>query len=285
MFPTTLIIGLGGVGSRITMGIYQKFMSRNPNQDDRDNLTCLCFDTDAGDIKKYLEVLPSDCVVQTSSSESITVGQYVDRICKKTTVKDWFDTSSDVIKKMKLNEGAGQVRMASRLAYMSAMSEEKLNVIENSIRKLLKTDPARHQGNEIKVHIVCSLAGGTGAGSFLQTAYLVKDLMRSFNVNAPKVTGYFVLGDVLCHDRVANLNEKQKENTRSNTYACMKELAAFTNRKQCQLIKNLEFEYRIGQEDLGLPTCDPYDHCYMIDFTNTDGIDVGIHRDEVFTVT
>ena len=284
MFPTTLIIGLGGVGSRITMGIYEKFMSRKPEDDDIDNFIALCFDTDAGDIKSYLEVLPPDCVVQTSSSESITVGQYVDRIKDITDVEEWFDTSSEVIRKMKLNEGAGQVRMASRLAYMSAMSEEKMNVIENSIKKLLKTDPARHQGNEIKIHIVCSLAGGTGAGSFLQTAYLVKDLMRSFNVNAPKITGYFVLGDVLCHDQVANLNEKQRENTRSNTYACMKELSAFINRKESQLIKNLELEYKIGQEERGLPTCDPYDHCYMIDFTNTDGTNIGdmqVYYDQV----
>ena len=284
MFPTTLIIGLGGVGSRITMGIYQKFMSRNPQQDDIDNFKALCFDTDAGDIKSYLEVLPPDCVVQTSSSESITVGQYVDSIREKTHVEEWFDTSSEVIRKMKLNEGAGQVRMASRLAYMSALSEEKLNVIENSIKDLLKTDPIRHQGNEIKIHIVCSLAGGTGAGSFLQTAYLVKDLMRSFNVNAPKITGYFVLGDILCHDQEANLNDKQKENTRSNTYACMKELAAFTNRKECQLIKDLDFEYKVRQEETGLPNCDPYDHCYMIDFTNTDGTNIGdmqVYYDQV----
>jgi len=290
MFPTTLIIGLGGVGSRITVDIYRQFAERNKEKSDAErkdaesNLACLCFDTDAGDIKKYMEVLPQDCVIQTSSSESITVGQYINKIKDSTTVEDWFDTDNDVIIRMKLNEGAGQVRMASRLAYMSAMAEEKLAVINNSIRNLLKTNPERHQGNEIKIHIICSLAGGTGAGSFLQTAYYVKDIMRSFNVNAPKVTGYFVLGDVLCHDTVANLNEQQKENTRANTYACMKELAALTDRKKSQLIKDLEFEYKLGQEDLKLPTCDPYDHCYMIDFTNTDGTNIGnmkVYYDQV----
>ena len=284
MFPTTLIIGIGGVGSRITTGIYKQFLDRNPSEDDKANFTCLCFDTDAGDIKKYLEVLPRENVVQTSSSESITVGQYINRIKDQTDVESWFDTSSDVIIKMKLNEGAGQVRMASRLAYMSAISEEKLNVIDRSIIELLKTDPARHEGNEIKVHIICSLAGGTGAGSFLQTAYYVKDVMRSLNIDAPKIIGYFVLGDVLCHDKEANLNGKQQENTRSNTYACMKELAAFTNRKGIQLIKDLDFEYKIGQEDKRLPTNDPYDLCYMIDFTNTDGTNIGdmkIYYDQV----
>lgn len=274
-FPTTLIIGIGGVGSRITMGIYQQFMDREPSKEDRDNFTCLCFDTDGGDIKKYIEVLPKEWVVQTSSSEAVTVGQYIDKIKDVTTVEDWFDTSNDEILQMKLNEGAGQVRMASRLAYMSAIYEGKLAAIDNSIRDLLKTDPARHAGNEIKVHIICSLAGGTGAGSFLQTAYYVKDVMRSFNIDAPKITGYFVLGDVLCHDKDANLNAKQQKNTRSNTYACMKEMNAFTNKTESQLIKDIEFEYKMGQESIGLPTCAPYDHCFMIDFTNTDGTNIG----------
>ena len=30
-FPTTLIIGLGGVGSEITAEIYRKFLSTNPS--------------------------------------------------------------------------------------------------------------------------------------------------------------------------------------------------------------------------------------------------------------
>lgn len=276
-FPTTLIIGLGGVGSRITAGVYKQFMDRLPNRDDQDNVVCLCFDTDANDIKKYKTEmgLREEWAVQTSSTQSFTVGQYINRIKDSTTVLDWFDTTSPEVIKMKLNDGAGQIRMASRLAYMSAIADGKLQAIDNSLRKLLMVDPERHQGNEIKVHIVCSLAGGTGAGSFLQTAYYVKDVMRSLNIDAPRVLGYFVLGDVLCHDTDAALSEPKKENVRANTYACMKELTAFINREESQLIKKLEFEYKAGQEDIGLPTCDPYDLCYMIDYTNVDGTNIG----------
>ena len=174
-FPTTLIIGLGGVGSRITTGIYKQFMSRNPKQDDKDNVICLCFDTDSNDIKLYKKDMPNEWVVQTSSTQAFTIGQYINKIKDITTVEDWFDNSRSEIIKMKLNDGAGQIRMASRLAYMSAISDGKLQAIDNSIRRLLKTDPQRHEGNDIKVHIICSLAGGTGAGSFLQTAYYVKE--------------------------------------------------------------------------------------------------------------
>ena len=57
-FPTTLIIGLGGVGSEITADIYSKFIATHPSDIEKRNIFCLCFDTDAGDIKKRKEILP-----------------------------------------------------------------------------------------------------------------------------------------------------------------------------------------------------------------------------------
>ena len=113
---------------------------------------------------------------------------------------------------MPLNEGAAQVRMASRLAAMSAIDEGKFKAIDNSITNLLATDPSRHAGNDIKIHIISSLAGGTGAGSFLQVAYYVKDAMREHQALAPKVTGYFVLADVLCDEMNSSFSAAHREN-------------------------------------------------------------------------
>lgn len=146
-FPTTLIIGLGGVGSEITAEIYRKFMKTNPSDIERRNIICLALDTDGGDVEKRKEILPENWVVKTSSDLSCTVGDYVDSIKNNTTVLDWFDTSSSYVMNMSLNEGAGQIRMCSRLALMAAMSEQKLNVVNNAIRSLLTQEPQRHAGN------------------------------------------------------------------------------------------------------------------------------------------
>lgn len=271
-FPTTLIIGLGGVGSEITAEIYRKFMKTYPSDIERRNIICLCLDTDSGDIEKRKKILPDSWVVKTSSDLNSTVGDYVDSIKANTTVLDWFDTSSPYVMNMSLNEGAGQIRMCSRLAIMAAMGEQKLNAINNAISSLLTQEPERHAGNDIKVHIVCSLAGGTGAGSFLQTAYYVKDVMRNdFHIKSPKITGYFVLADVLCNDRSLGFNETQKENTRSNTYACMKELDAFIHHDKIQVLRPIELEYKLDQGDIHLPKGTPYNHCYLIDFTTRQG--------------
>ena len=137
---------------------------------------------------------------------------------------------------------------------------------------LLTLEPERHAGNDIKVHIISSLAGGTGAGSFLQIAYYVKDVMRNdYHIQSPQITGYFILADVLCNDRAIGFNHDQMENTRSNTYACMKELDAFIHKKNIQVFRPLEFEYKRGQEDLHLPHGVPYNLCYLIDYTTQQG--------------
>ena len=271
-FPTTLIIGLGGVGSEIAAEIYRKFISTNPSEIEKRNIICLGLDTDAGDVSERKKILPEKWVVKTSSDMSFTVGDYINTIKDTTTVLDWFDTRSERVMNMSLNEGAGQLRMCSRLALMSAMSEQKLKTIDNAISSLLELDPERHNGNEIKIHIVCSLAGGTGAGSFLQTAYYVKDVLRNdYHVKSPKITGYFVLADVLCNDRALGFNKTQIENTRSNTYACMKELDAMIHHDKIQVIRPIEFEFKFNQSDKFLPKGSPYDQCYLIDFTTREG--------------
>ena len=270
-FPTTLIIGLGGVGSSIVEKIYRKFDASQPTDIERRNVAFLCMDTDASDIKKRLAVMPSGSVVKTSSDKSCTVGGYIDQIKSKTTVLDWFDTKSPHLLSMSLNEGAGQVRMASRLATIASIDEKKLEAIDGSIKNLLAVEPERHSGNDIKVHIVCSLAGGTGAGSFLQTAYYVKNAMKEQNADAPKISGYFLLADVLCNDRTIGFSEDQMENVRSNTYSCVKELLAFCNSKQQRLIDKILFEYRLGQRDKSLPVNPPYDFCFLTDFFGANG--------------
>lgn len=267
----TLIIGLGGVGSRIVEGIYHRFDSRNPSDIDRRNVEFLCLDTDEKDVEERKKVMPSNSVVKTSSDLSDTIGGYIDRIKSKTTVLDWFDTKSNELLSMPLNKGAAQVRMASRLATISAISEGKLDAIDNSITRLMALEPERHTGNIVYVYIVCSLAGGTGAGSFLQTAYYVKNSMIQHGANAPEVTGYFLLADVLCDDASKGLSDAQKNNMRSNTYACMKELLAFSSSDRDKGLKKIEFEYRLGQKSKSLPTQIPYNSCYLIDYSASQG--------------
>jgi hypothetical protein len=269
-FSPTLIIGLGGIGSSVVEGIYRKFVASNPSDLERANATFLCLDTDENDIKTRKKVMPKECVIKTSSDLNTSIAHYIERIKNKTTVEKWFDTTKQELMAMPLNSGAAQVRMASRLAMISAIDEGKLSPIENAIGNLTQTNPAAHKGNDVKIHIISSLAGGTGAGTFLQTAYYVKNAMLENGAEAPRIYGYFVLADVICEDPNSGFGKDQKENTRSNTYACMKELVTFGSSPDVDK-KSFEFEYKLGQRDKRLPAAPPYNACFIIDYNGADG--------------
>lgn len=277
-FSPTLIIGLGGVGSMIVEGIFKKFKDGQPDELEWANAAFLCLDTDEDDVEERRKVMSPDTVVKTSSDLSTTIGHYIERIRHRTTVEQWFDTSSPTLNSMSLNSGAAQVRMASRLAMMAAINEGKFAAIENSITKLMSTNPQRKKGNDIKIHIISSLAGGTGAGTFLQVAYYVKNAMKEHGAEAPRVNGYFVLADVICDDPNTGMDVTQKENTRSNTYACMKELVNFSSSDRDSGLKKIEFEYRLGQRDLSLPKDPPYNVCFMMDHNGADGGNLIMHE-------
>lgn len=269
-YSPTLIIGLGGLGSEVVEKIYRKFDAVHPSELERANVVFLCLDTDKNDINDRLKVMPAESVVKTSSDLSLSVGQYVDRISTRTTVGKWFDTKSRELNSMSLGDGAAQVRMASRLAMISAISEGKLSPIDNAITQLMATDPARKQGNDIRIHVITSLAGGTGAGTFLQTAYYLQNAMRQHGAMAPKVMGYFVLPDTLI-EGTGTFSDSQKENVRSNAYACLKELVEFSKSDRDKGLSNIEFEYRLGQRDKSLPASRPYDTCFIMDFNGASG--------------
>ncbi|MCX6305404.1 MAG: hypothetical protein NT040_10570 [Bacteroidetes bacterium] len=277
-FPKTLIIGLGGIGSEIVANIYKKFDESNPSGIDRETVAFLCFDTDENDIKLRQKSMPAEWVVKTSSDKNITVGSYINKIKKWSTAEEWFDTSSHILKRATLNRGAGQVRMASRLAMMAAIEDGKFEILRNTLTHMNKKGAQKDKGNNINVHIVSSVAGGTGAGTFLQMGYLVKSiLINEFRFDAPSVTGYFMLADVICNDPASGMNDSQKENIRANTYASLKELSGFNSYvMNKQNITNIEFEFAsqksssLKDRTYNIPTdYAPYDLCYLVDQLST----------------
>lgn len=94
-----------------------------------------------------------------------------------------------------LSIGAGQMRSNGRFAV--TVNENNIEQIVNQklgqINNARITDNSRYGllGSETEVHIVFSLGGGTGSGTFLNFAYLLKRLLPNV-----KISGYAVLCDV-----------------------------------------------------------------------------------------
>ena len=273
-FPKSLIIGLGGIGSEIVAKVYQRFINCNPTENERNIVGFICFDTDSQDIESRRKIMPKEFVVKTSAEKNVTVGGYLDLIKDKSAVEEWFDITHRHLLELTLNDGAGQIRMASRLALSLAIEEGKLDIIRNVINRILKVQAGQIGGNDIRVHIVSSMAGGTGAGSFMQVSYLVKEILKSNGLERPRITGYFLLADVLCQDPSTQFDEQKKENTRANCYASIKELNGIYNYEKTTNSFNIDFEYRFftdEEQGRSLPDFEPFEVSYLYDYEDANG--------------
>lgn len=282
----TLLVGLGGIGSKVVDHVYGMIPS-----DMRSSVAVHAFDTNVNDISKLVH-LGRERVTQTSTKW--TVREYLDYA--DDSVKYWFPHEIPEIKRKTLTEGAGQIRAISRLAYRAAMEKGRLHAIEEQISGLLRVNPDGRD-KSFRIMIVSSLAGGTGAGIFLQTAMYLRDLLETtFGQKNLIIRGAFLLPDVLIKTKC--LDEREWENVSANAYACLKELYAImrTSRPDSAVKSvTIDFEFKpnqtdsAGRRDHGIGTeIVPYEFGFLYDFENTSGNNIGCfenYLDQIINTT
>lgn len=117
-----------------------------------------------------------------------------------------------------MTNGAGQLRSNGRFAFIVNYVDirKKIEDVLNSITNARIIDNSKYQllNTATEIHLVFSLSGGTGSGTFLNMAYLLKDL-------APKckITGYAVLPGVF-----KAMSRSGMANVSANTFGAIKDL-------------------------------------------------------------
>ncbi len=104
----TILIGLGGIGSTVTHQIYEKLPEER-----RKKVAMHVFDTDVNTLSKFDHIRK----FKTQTSSSKTPREY---IAGDPTIPEWFPMDPTILDKP-LTEGAGQLRVISRLALRAAM--------------------------------------------------------------------------------------------------------------------------------------------------------------------
>lgn len=107
-----LIVGLGGMGSRVTNNIYKKFLEGKPVSEERDKLVCLCLDTDENDLRIFRRQMPADWVLSL-----ISPAQRHER-------------------PFKFTEHSWPSRSLSLLSFQLAEKEERLQAFEDALGTL-----------------------------------------------------------------------------------------------------------------------------------------------------
>ncbi|MBN1564132.1 MAG: hypothetical protein JXA10_09850 [Anaerolineae bacterium] len=121
-----------------------------------------------------------------------------------------------------LDKGAGMFRQLGRLALFRSVAQPANSPVATVLDTKL-TSLARQTGNTILVMIVGSMAGGTGAGLFLDVPHIIRRVAANNNINIT-LRGFFYLPQAFARD----LDSNKIESAKGRAFAAMRELQRFT---------------------------------------------------------
>lgn len=204
-----LIIGLGGTGIRALKQIKNALTERFENNKDGKLPYVEFWGIDADDN----EVLGLHHTEYTNIS--MPLSGVVEHKMFHPEEKLWIDPT--VIKDIDPGSGSGSIRQVSRFFFFRKFNEikEKLN------NKLTKIRTAEEDGADLgtpDIYLIHSVAGGTGSGSFLDLAMLIRHLSSD-----ARVTDFIVMPDVSVKEGTTD-GSPMANIFKSNSYAALKEL-------------------------------------------------------------
>ena len=212
-------IGMGGVGSRIVDRIAARAASL-PNWESQLRPLTFFISIDTNDLDQdALQAIPKGNRINIAAFDKQKVVEYLRRSNDPQT-QQWLPTTYSPREGVK--PGAGQIRIESRLGFFfhSPTIRQRLQDLVN--QALTPGVTWRKQG-KFNVYLFCTLAGGTGSGSFLSLAYLVDEVIRRTHWQ-PRIIANLLLSTLMT-DKVG---PELHVNIHANTYAALKELENLT---------------------------------------------------------
>ncbi len=275
----SLIIGLGGTGVKAATQIKKDLLEISGNFLPI-GVRVLGFDTEkenrvrvGGWGKARQEGVRSTGPVQLVAGEYVYLGGNVSKYADRVKAgEDPFAGKWWNVREMKahnvpeivwnLNEGAGRYRQFGRIALFQNMS-----VVQGQISDALRKIRSQTNGSGVTIHIIGSLAGGTGAGLFLDIAYLARKIALNVQLTQVNVFGYFALVDAFQGTPVIKLNNPvTRLDFDARCYAAMRELARLQTAVDPDT--GYEMRYVAGSTDeilAGRMTKAPFDMVYLFD--------------------
>jgi hypothetical protein len=170
---------------------------------------------------------------------------------------DWMP-QSESDKLLPLKCGTSGVRSNGRFAFTANKNaiKDALKQHLNSMTNIEIEDDEHYEltSSDINVYVVFSLCGGTGSGTFINMAYLIREYYPQCNI-----IGYGLSPEFF------NLGGDMNRN--ANAYATICELDYLMN---CKIVENEQFKIKYFDETY-IPSCPPFDEFYYFDSKNQRG--------------
>ncbi len=233
LYSPTLYVGLGGAGSDVVNRIAGKLKSRDDWKDIGDIFQFFAIDTDRKDMEKNTNIPQAHRFIISGFDKGRYVEEKLGRAGLSLStpdpkvaqwVHDWYNFRSSQ------GAGAGQIRIESRLSlYNSFESTDLIKRLEGAIAKTIhmKNSFVDTSIKKMNVMLYFSVAGGTGSGSHLMMAAMLRHLVGNMGWSA-HIIGINMLPTLfLQYIR----NPRQREDILTNGYSALKEIEHLMNLK------------------------------------------------------
>jgi hypothetical protein len=253
----TMLIGIGGTGVDVLMRVRRQFFERYGTTG-FPIVGYLALDTDSDSFSKVKDEDSNFVVRQVRLNPRGEIPEAIDCAVTQAQFEDYFATRERqhphifrwLLPEMNrygstaISRGAGQNRPFGRLGFFhhfatikKAMRDRIAEIVQQAslphkVREWLPDD-GTIDTSRLEVVFIYSLAGGTGAGMFLDAGMLARHLVQrelDFRGQQLHFTHYAVLPDSFLQH--AALDEEQKVKIQENTFACLREMEYFSMRNR-----------------------------------------------------
>lgn len=305
----TLFIGLGGTGKAVLMRLRRKLFEEYGRFTDP-AVRYLVLDTDAqpfapgeGNQSLYNNVALQkdlgefiDCTIRPRDFHDV-----FSMMCNNhdRRYESWlYPRLKDVVPDDALNRGAGTFRQVGRLAFFLRYHDIR-DTIKRHFKQMLEHAadrprevfgrPGEVAPNSLEIVIITSLAGGTGSGMFIDTAYLVRDILMNETEIAEVRAAPIALIAVLPHA----FEEKHRSlahRFRQNAYAALMEMEQYSTPRPMDEPWNRDDEegvcFKVNWSDPRgadkLIRMRAWDTCYLVDDVNDIRAGGSLELDDLF---
>lgn len=268
----TLIIGLGGTGARIAVELKARLEeSFGGSGNYHKAVRFVCFDTANENFFTYQPNYPNRRVDLIPEQELIRISDVPlhDLIQSRETNPAIAAVLPEILHSTHIDQGAQQVRRLGRIAliYHYSRVKQKLTDAINDLRHIhvsgkLGETPTHEihipESPRLRVYIICSICGGTGSGTFLDMAYLVRHFAA-----AP----IDVVGMLLLPEAFPEIVTTGYARIRANAYAALSDLEYYN---QPTVAGQSLYRISLYEEDVRVDG-PPFSLCYLAGHASTAG--------------
>lgn len=257
-YRPTLIIGAGGTGARVVRKIKRRVRRFFPRER-WEAFQYLAIDADdQDDPERGEDRLDEHEFFYIPNFHS---GDFIDVLGEPTgdpNVAAWWPRTAngDWYRVQYSGDGAKQERALGRLCLVRNVVGIRAKIRSKIREAITITESLELRSQGIKVYIVGSLAGGTGAGMMLDLAYITRfEIAKEAQLNI-YVTGMLVLPDAYTGSSQSRYEENHMQ---ANAYAALMEINHFMSKREYRVRYTSDYEVRFRSGAV-----QPFDVAYIV---------------------